>query len=201
MEIHSNIHTGILKNLKRPALKALFLLVFLLPLSCDKETIDDLFLTDGMLVFNLNGKDWILKDVVASFSDLSGIGQGQTMTIAGSVEVNLNTYKTVNLIIKDTETIRNLTYNFTGADQTGSKIIIDEGKTDSTGFLYNTAIPGATTTGKIVISNFDKISITITGSLSGEIFRAEYTGNNYGEWKKTSIKSGRFSNVPVIYGK
>ena len=160
-----------------------------------------MFLSDGMIVFNLNGKDWVIKDAVASFSDLTGIGGGQTITISASVAVDTNTFKTVGLNIRDTE-IKALVYAFSTSG-TGSDINIDEGKTTITGTRYQTVNPDNSTSGagKINLSIFDKSTDKISGSFSGEIFKSSYTDTSDTEWSKTSIKSGRFNNIPLIIGK
>ena len=172
-------------------------------ISCNKDSIDDMFLTDGMVVFRLGDKDWILKNMTASFSDLSNIGGGQIITIYGTVNAGIETYKTVEINIKDIETISVSAYSFIGNEFTGSSINIDAGKTPSTGSRYKTTNPDDSTTGsgKVNLTDFNKISNKISGSFSGEIFKSNYTDSTGTAWEKTTIKSGRFNNIPVIGGK
>jgi hypothetical protein len=180
-------------------------LLLIAAFSCKKDSnsLDNMILEDGEIVFQLDGTDWVVKDMVASFSNLVGISGGEMIAFSGSVPVSLDTYKTIFLFIMDTGTIGNKDYAFTGSSNSGSKIDIDEGKTLTTGIKYNTTNPddATTGTGKITITNYDRQANKISGSFSGEIFKTSYTDNTNTGWIKTSIKSGRFSNIPVIMGK
>ena len=172
-------------------------------ISCNKDTIDDLFLTDGMVVFRLGDKDWILKNMTASFSDLSNIGGGQIITIYGTVNAGIETYKTVEINIKDIESISVSAYGFIGNDFTGSSINIDAGKTPLAGTRYKTTNPdnSVTGSGKVNLTDYNKTSNKISGNFSGEIYKSNYTDTSGTAWEKTTIKSGRFNNIPVIVGK
>ncbi len=183
--------------------KILIGLLMFVVFSCKKDSLDDMFLTDGMMVFNLDGKDWIVHDLIASYSDLTGIGGGQIISISGSIQVNIDIYKSILLNIKDLDQLSNKNYPFSVSQETGSSIEIDEGKTISSGISYRSINPESNliSTGNIKISNFDRIANTITGSFSGEVFKTNYSDNSNDGWVKTSIKSGRFNNIPVIEGK
>ena len=163
-----------------------------------------MILDDGMIVFQLDGKDWIVKDMVASYSDLTGVADGEMISFYASISDSLHTYyKTILLFIMDTQTIGNKEYAFTGSSDTGSKIEIDAGETSATGKKYLTTNPdeSLTGTGKITVLNYNRAANKISGSFSGEIFKTNYTGDANTGWVKTSIKSGRFNNIPIIIGK
>ena len=191
--------------MNKTVLKIIFCLSLIASLSCkkDSKSLDDMILDDGMIVFRLDGKDWIIKNMIASYSDLTGVAGGELISLYGSVPDTLGIYKTIVLLVMDTLTINNKDYPFTGTITTGSNIEIDEGKTQTAGARYRTTNPDDTITGtgKIIIANYDRMGNTISGSFSGDIFKTNYTGNTNTVWVKTSIKSGRFSNVQVIIGK
>jgi hypothetical protein len=184
-----------------PGLILLFL--FLVSISCKKETLDDMTLSDGMIVFTLDGTDWIISDMVASYSDYRDTGGGEVINIIGSVQVGIDIYKSINISVKDLESITEDEYPFTDNQGTGTIIEINEGKTDSTGIHYRSINPenDETSTGNLNVSVFDRSGDKISGSFSGEIYKASYTHDIPGEWIKTNIKSGRFQNIPVIIGK
>jgi len=191
-----------LSEMYKIVLKLVFCLLLITSLTCkkDSKSLDDMILEDGMMVFRLDGKDWIVRDVIASYSD---VAEGEMIAVSASVMVSLDTYISVALLIMDTETVGKKDYTFIGNTGTGSKIEIDEGETTTTGKRYLTTNPddASTGTGKITVLNYDLEANTISGSFSGEIFKTSYSENTDTGWAKTSIKSGRFSNVPVIIGK
>jgi len=181
----------------------IFLMLIVMFFSCKKETLDDMTLTDGMIVFNLDGKDWIVKDIVASYSDFTGTGGGEVISLLGSVQVGLDTYKSISISVKDLEYISEMNYNFSTGDGTGAWIQINEGKTPDSGILYYSINPedGLPGKGNVRISVFNRGGSMISGNFNGEIFKSNYTNNQTDEWIKTTIKSGRFQNIPVIIGK
>ena len=186
----------------KTVLKLVFCLILIISLSCkkDEKSLDDMILENGMMVFRLDGKDWIVRDGIASYSD---VAEGEMIAMYASVMVSLDTYTSIALLIMDTETVGKKDYPFIGNTGTGSKIEIDKGETATTGIRYMTTNPdeSVTGTGKITIINYDRDANTISGSFSGDIYKTSYTDNTNTGWVKTSIKSGRFSNIPVIIGK
>lgn len=160
-------------------------------------------LSDGMMVFNLDGKDWVVEDLIASFSDYSGPGGGEVISLLGSVQVGVDIYKSVSVSIKDIQNISEKDYPFIAGEGSGTWIEINEGKTVDSGILYYSINPdnNISAKGNLTISIFDTTGEKLSGNFSGEIYKANYPGNQNGQWTKTTIKSGRFQNIPLIIGK
>jgi hypothetical protein len=182
--------------------KLLFLMALISFASCKKDTISNMALSDGMIVFTLDGHDWKIKDGVASYTVVTGTGE--SIAISGSATVGVDVYKSIQIIINHKIAIANGDYPFAPNASSVASINIEEGKTTVTGNRYRTVNPdnGTIASGTVTVSSFDKANTRVSGSFSGEIFKSSYapdTANT--QYSAVRIQNGRFNNIPVLTGK